>query len=195
MVPWVTVRIVASLISTLPPVLSLGSRSASNSVATSTNGFSAAFSSGLAGLPAGDGPCPPACSDFGLSLALGEAVLGVAFSDGLASLGLVSAGAGVVGFLSGGAASFGFAWAPLGGCAPSFFESGGGVPVAGLLGVRAASGRWCGFPLSARMRRTIRPRPAWSATESLLGRRAALHLAGRRAVHRDGPPRRRARRA
>ena len=37
-VPLVTVRIVASLISTLPPVLIAGARSGSNSVATSTNG-------------------------------------------------------------------------------------------------------------------------------------------------------------
>ena len=38
MVPFVTVRIVASLISTLPPVWIVGLRSSSSSVATSTNG-------------------------------------------------------------------------------------------------------------------------------------------------------------
>src|SRR3954464_9375924 len=48
-VPLVTVRMVASLIRTLPPVWILGLRLASNSVAMSTNGLLGGWSSGIVG--------------------------------------------------------------------------------------------------------------------------------------------------
>src|SRR3954465_10013484 len=48
-VPLVTVRMVASLIRTLPPVWIFGLRLASNSVAMSTNGLLGGWSSGIVG--------------------------------------------------------------------------------------------------------------------------------------------------
>src|SRR4051794_32818193 len=86
-VPWVTVRIVTSLIRTLPPVLSLGLRLASNSVAMSTNGVLGGWSSGIvggAGATAGAG----AGAGAGLGFVPAGGVVGAAG-------GCVVAGAGV----------------------------------------------------------------------------------------------------
>ena len=67
-VPLVTVRIVASLIRTLPPVWSVGLRSSSSSVATSTNGGAAGFGLGLGAAFFGSRPWRRPLGSLGLRL-------------------------------------------------------------------------------------------------------------------------------
>src|ERR1700761_726087 len=71
-VPLVTVRMVASLMNTLPPVWIFGLRLASNSVSTSTNVLRGGWSSGIVG-----GVGATAVGGDGLGLAAGAGVVGV----------------------------------------------------------------------------------------------------------------------